>query len=48
MALQPESKLLADPGGSARAMLDGLAFYEYSRSRDDFWSVDPARRPGAA
>ncbi|MBY3217643.1 carboxylesterase/lipase family protein [Rhizobium laguerreae] len=48
MALRPESELLADPGGDARATLDGLAFYEYSRSRDDFWSVNPARRTGAA
>ncbi|EJJ29475.1 carboxylesterase/lipase family protein [Rhizobium sp. CF142] len=43
MVLAPESQLVADPGGDARAMLDGLAFYEYNRSRDDFWSVNAPR-----
>lgn len=39
MCLRPESALLPDPGGEARTTLDGLAFYEYNRSRDDFWSA---------
>lgn len=44
MALQPQSELLPNPGGDARATLDGLAFYEYNRSRDDFWSNNPSRK----
>jgi para-nitrobenzyl esterase len=39
MSLRAESLLLPNPGGEARGMLDGLPFYEYSRSREDFWSA---------
>lgn len=38
MALGPESTLLSDPGGRARAALEGLPYYEYSNSREAFWS----------
>lgn len=38
MSLRPESTLLPDPDGEARTTLNELPFYEYNRSRDDFWS----------
>ena len=36
MVLNVESKMSADPGGQARASLDGLPYYEYSTSRTAF------------
>ena len=38
MVLNAESQLLSDPGGQARAALDGLPYYEYSNSREAFAS----------
>jgi para-nitrobenzyl esterase len=38
LALQLHTEQLSNPGGQARAALDELPFYEYGRSRDDFWS----------
>ena len=36
MILKVESRLESDPGGAARAALDGLPYYEYSNDRSSF------------
>jgi para-nitrobenzyl esterase len=36
MVLKVESELVKDPGGAARAALDGMPYYEYSISRAEF------------
>ena len=36
MVLNVESQLLSDPGGAARAALDGLPYYDYSNDRASF------------
>ena len=36
MVLNVESQLVSDPGGAARAALDGLPYYDYSNDRASF------------